>query len=48
MTFIFFLSYYCALGSSSPTQCPPGTWGSDIGLSSPACNGLCAAGMSNI
>ena len=51
LTFSSFHSpgFYCPAGSSAPTPCPAGTYGSTAGLSTAACSGLCpccAAGAS--
>eukprot|EP00752_Nemacystus_decipiens_P010517 g9365.t1 len=36
--------WYCT-GDGAGSECPPGTYGSEPGLSDPACSGVCAAGF---
>ncbi|CAM9924988.1 unnamed protein product, partial [Laminaria digitata] len=37
--------WYCT-GDGGGSECPPGLYGSEMGLSDPACSGVCAAGHS--
>lgn len=38
------VGYYCSSGLATPSQCPAGTYGAEVGLSSALCSGQCVEG----